>query len=130
MALLCAEVLLTLNVLKNSLFAKVHDGVSILPLFVSHPLEFYKNIFAAIQGTSSDSECPFSWCSTDEPQSFLIPSRNGNRTLLTHPSPLGCCLFWRDEVKLMGPWQLPAGNWVVTESGSEFAGVEGSVPEP
>lgn len=56
-------------------------------LFSLSSHEFYKNIFAAVKGTSSVSERPFVWCSTEESRSLPVPSRNGNKMLLPHSSP-------------------------------------------
>lgn len=96
--------------------------------------EFYKNIFAAVKGTSSVSECPFVWCRTEESCSLPIPSRNGNKTLPPHPSPgapaalLPPVLGGRGQTD--GPTagcQLETGR--LWSQGSKSASKEGSVPE-
>lgn len=87
-------------------------------LFFFSPHEFHKNIFTAVKGTSSASECPFVLRSSEESCSPAVPSRKGNKTFSLHPAGGGGAAG-----TVLGPMaggELGAGAWPVSCSAPWF----------
>lgn len=86
--------------------------------FFFSPHEFHKNIFTAVKGTSSASECPFVLRSSEESRSPAVPSRKGNKTFSPRPAGGGGALG-----AVLGPaagGELGAGAWPASRSALWF----------